>query len=139
MSSDLNNVNIIGRLVKNAEQRQLSNGKSLASFRLASGRSYNTASGEKKEETVFIDCTVFGKPAEILVKYTNKGSQLAIQGRLRQSSWEKEGVRQSKIEIVVEGFQFLGSNNSTNVSQSSGSPPVQPENEPSFSDDDIPF
>jgi single-strand DNA-binding protein len=66
--------------------------------------------GEMRETTCFVDMTAFGKQAEVLEKYVKKGSQLFIEGRLEYSTWEDKngGGKRSKLEVIVENFQFLG-------------------------------
>lgn len=109
MSTDLNNVIIIGRMTKDPELKYTQGGQSLANFYLANNRSY-AKDGEKKEIVSYFNCVVWGKPAEVIAQYCKKGSKLAITGRLQQRSWEdKEGGKRSTVEIVVENFQLLSS------------------------------
>jgi rfaE bifunctional protein kinase chain/domain len=77
---------------------------------LAVNRKFKTGDGEQKEEVLFVDCTAFGKPAEILAKYCQKGKPLFVEGRLKLDTWEDKqgGGKRSKISVVVENFQFLG-------------------------------
>lgn len=74
-------------------------------------RHYKTAGGEDREETCFIDCTAFGKPAEVLGQYVTKGRPLFVEGRLKYDQWDdKNGDgKRSKVSVIVENFQFLGS------------------------------
>ncbi len=68
------------------------------------------ATGEKKEAVTFVDCRLMGKQAEVLSKYTRKGSNLFVEGRLEFRSWDaKDGTKRSKLDVYVENFQFLGS------------------------------
>ncbi|EMY76274.1 single-strand binding family protein [Leptospira weilii serovar Ranarum str. ICFT] len=106
------------------------------------------SNGEKREESHFFDCEVWGKPADIMQQYCKKGKQIAIEGRLKQDTWETpEGKKASRIRIVVENFQFLGSrddsSSSPRESSSSGgnSYPSSPEyySPAPDGDDDIPF
>ena len=132
--SDINKVILIGRLVRDPELKNI-NGTALVSFSLASGRTY-THNGEKKEETVFIDCSLWGKMADIVNKYCSKGKQVCVSGYLKQNTWQdKEGNKRSKIEIVCENVQFLGGGKQERepVNQNS-----QPEKQIDY-DDDIPF
>ena len=107
MPTDINSVILIGRLVRDPEFKTLST-TSLVSFTLANNRTYNV-NNEKKEETVYIDCTAWGKLAEIIRQYCAKGKQVCISGRLKQNSWvNSEGKKHSKIEVVAENIQLLG-------------------------------
>lgn len=109
MANDLNKVTLIGRLTRDPEFKTV-NSTSLANFSLANGRVY-VVNGEKREETHFFDCEVWGKLAEIVRDYAKKGKQIAIEGRLQQSTWDTpEGKKASKIKIRVENIQLLGGN-----------------------------
>jgi len=107
MATDINSVILIGRLVRDPEIKII-NTTSLASFTIASNRTYSY-SGERREETLFIDCTAWAKLSEIVKQYCIKGKQVCVSGRLKQNIWKnQEGQTQSKIEIVVENLQLLG-------------------------------
>ena len=144
MGNDFNKAILIGRLTRDPELRYTPSGASVASFSLANGYSYKQGD-EKKETTSFFDCIVWGKPGEIIAEYAKKGQQLAIEGRLQQRSWDdQDGKERSKVEIVVEKFQFLGGKKESGSGQSDtpGTPAdnVPPfEDHAPFSDDDIPF
>lgn len=112
MANDLNRVTLIGRLTRDPEVKSIS-GTSVANFTLATNRTY-TVNGEKREETHFFDCDIWGKLADILKQYANKGKQIAIEGRLQQSVWDApDGKKNSKVRIRVENFQLLGGNASS--------------------------
>lgn len=107
MANDLNRVLLIGRLTRDPEIKTLSN-TSVCNFSIANNRVY-TANGEKREETHFFDCEVWGKLADVLKQYATKGKQIAIEGRLQQQIWDApDGKKNSKIKIRVENFQLLG-------------------------------
>jgi len=111
MANDINSVLLVGRLVRDPESKQLQSGTTLTTFSLASGRSY-TFNGEKRDETVFVDCTAWGKLGEIIVKFCSKGKQIAVRGRLKQDVWQgPDGKNRSKISVVIEDMQLLGSGN----------------------------
>ncbi|XDD51569.1 single-stranded DNA-binding protein [Leptospira sp. WS92.C1] len=146
MANDINRVTLVGRLTRDPEFKSI-NGTSLVNFSLANGRTY-VSNGEKREESHFFDCEVWGKPADIIQQYCKKGKQIAIEGRLKQDTWETpEGKKASRIRIVVENFQLLGSrddsSSSTREPASSGgnSYPSSPEyySPAPDGDDDIPF
>ncbi|MBI3395373.1 MAG: single-stranded DNA-binding protein, partial [Spirochaetia bacterium] len=74
----------------------------------ANNRNY-TANGERKEEVSFFNCIAWGRQAEIINQYCRKGKQVAIEGRLKQNSWQdKDGKKQSSVDIVIEQLQMLG-------------------------------
>ena len=80
----------------------------LAKFDMAINRKWSQ-NGEQKESTCFVDLTAWGRQAELLGQYVKKGSQLFVEGRLEYSTWESpEGGKRSKLEVVVENFQFVG-------------------------------
>jgi single-strand DNA-binding protein len=107
--ANFNKVILLGNLTRDVELRHTQGGQALAKFGMAMNRRYTTQSGEQKEETCFVDLTAWGKQAEILNQYVRKGSQLFVEGRLQYSTWEGEGGKRSKLEVVVENFQFVGS------------------------------
>ena len=79
-------------------------------FGLAVNHKYRTKSGEDREEVLFIDCSCFGRGAEIINQYCQKGKQLLVEGRLRYETWEDKqgGGKRSKHSVSVDNFQFLG-------------------------------
>jgi len=106
--ANLNKVLLIGRLTRDPETRSLKSGTSVVSFGLAVNRTYTKQeSGEKIEETCFLDLEAWGRTGETIARYMKKGRQIFIEGRLKLDTWEKEGVKQSKLRVVVETFQFI--------------------------------
>jgi len=147
--NDINTTTQIVRLTRDTETRYLSSGKSVTSFSGASSKSYSK-DGEKKETVSYFDFIAWGKSGEIISEYCKKGSRICVNGSLQQSRWDdQDGKKRSKIEIVVDNFQFLDGKKADD-SQASPEPrkDVQNsfnghevdsiENNP-FSDDDIPF
>ena len=111
--ADLNKVMLIGRLTRDPQLKYLPSQTAVCEFGLAVGRKFKTASGEQKEETAFIDCTLFGKGGEIFNQYMGKGRQVFIEGRLKYDTWEDKngGGKRSRLTVNVEEFQFLDSGN----------------------------
>ena len=109
--ASFNQVTLMGNLTRDIELKTTPKGSSIGSFGLAVNRKYTTESGEKKEEVTFIDLTIFGKGADILAKYTKKGNPLFVTGRLKLDSWDDKatGAKRSKLNVIVEDFQLLGS------------------------------
>lgn len=135
---DLNKVQLIGRLTRDPEIRTTPNGKNVASFSIATGYSWTDQSGQKKEQTEFHNIVAWGKLADIIGQYLKKGSQVYIEGRLTTRSWEKDGKKQYRTEIVTDNMIMLGSKqNSAPQSQQDSGPtdadPIKIDN------DDIPF
>lgn len=121
MSQDINRVFLIGRMTRDIEIKTTSGGGLIGKFSLASNR--KEKSGDTwTEKAGFFDCVFFGKTAEVLKQYTRKGSKICVEGSLRWSSWEgTDGKKQSKVEIQVEGFQFLDAKPSEQGHTSQGS------------------
>jgi single-strand DNA-binding protein len=108
MSRSVNQVVLLGRLTKDPELRQTPNGKSVGSFSLALNRSYkNQTSGEWVEETDFIDVVVWGNLAERAEKYLKRGQRVLVTGRLSQRSWEQDGQKRSKVEVVADDMTLI--------------------------------
>ena len=117
---------ITGNLTRDPETRTTPSGASVTGFSVAVNRVYRDANGEQKESVSFIDCSAWGKLGETIAQYARKGSGVLVSGRLDQHSWEDktDGKKRSRVEIVVEDFNFLGgggdrSGGSTGVSSSS--------------------
>ena len=106
-----NRVTLIGNLTRDPETKTLPSGTTLSEFGLAVSRHYKTAAGEEREDTCFLDCTAFGTQAEVIQRFCNKGKPLFVEGRLKYDQWDDRngGGKRSKISVVVENFQFLGS------------------------------
>ncbi|MBR3138538.1 single-stranded DNA-binding protein [Candidatus Saccharibacteria bacterium] len=104
---------ITGNLTRDPELRTTPNGSTVCSFSVAVNRVYRDASGEQKEDVSFIDCSAWGKLGEMIAQYAKKGSGVLVSGRLDQRSWEDktDGKKRSRVEIVVEDFNFAGSAN----------------------------
>jgi single-strand DNA-binding protein len=120
MANDLNKVILIGRLTRDPEFKTVGS-TSLANFSIACGRTWYDANKNKKEETHFFDCEVWGKLAEVLRDYAKKGQQLATEGRLVQQTWDTpDGKKASKVRVRVETFQLLGRPSGAGGGSSSG-------------------
>ncbi len=102
---------ITGNLTRDPELRTTPNGASVCSFSVAVNRVYKDSSGTQQEDVSFIDCSAWGKLGEMISQYAKKGSGVLVSGRLDQRSWEDKtsGAKRSRVEIVVEDFNFLGS------------------------------
>lgn len=101
-----NKIILIGNLTKDPELRYTPQGTPVASFRLAVNYRYRQ-SDELKQETMFIDNVIFGKQAETISRYLNKGSSVLVEGRLQERRWEVNGQQKSKFEVVAQSVRFL--------------------------------
>ena len=147
MATDINRVFLIGRATRDPELKTTQNGTAVGSFSIACNRSW-TQSGEKKEEVGFFNCTAWSKLAETIAQYVKKGDKIAVEGRLQQRTWEKDGQKHSVVEIVVDNVQFLGGKSDSKKAEGSlmgdvvadGSVKGFDQHQPSeFSGEDIPF
>ena len=98
----INSVTLCGRLVATPEASKVGEYQ-LAKFTIAVDRTYG-----KDKETDFFNCEVWGKSAEYATKYLTKGSPIAINGRLKQDTWEKDGKKQSRVIVVVDRLEGFG-------------------------------
>jgi len=108
MARSFNQVTLMGNLTRDPELRTTPNGQSVCSFSLALNRSYRNADGEWQEATDFIDIVAWGPLGERVAQYLTKGRPALVSGRLQSRSWEQEGVKRSKVEVVAQDVTFLG-------------------------------
>ncbi len=156
----INIATISGNLTRDAELRQTASGTSVLSFSVAVNERRPDGNGGWSDYPNYINCIVFGKRADSLSRFLGKGTKVAIQGRLHQSSWEKDGVKRSKIEVVVDQLDLMSRNQSQQQAQQYQQPvqqaapqpvqqqpyqpamvnvPQQQQVAPSMYDEDIPF
>lgn len=104
----INRVNISGNLTRDPDMRATSGGTQVMSFGVAvNDRRRNPKTGEWEDHPNFIDCTMFGTRAESISRFLSKGMKVAIEGKLRYSSWERDGQRRSKLEVIVDEIESL--------------------------------
>ena len=121
---------ITGNLTRDPELRTTANGSTVCGFSVAVNRVYKDSSGEQKEDVSYIDCSAWGRLGEMISQYAKKGSGVLVSGRLDQRSWEDktDGKKRSRVEIVVEDFNFVGTPRGEGGGSSSfsgGTPSVQ--------------
>jgi single-strand DNA-binding protein len=109
MARSLNQVTLMGNLTRDPELRQTPTGQNVTSFSLALNRAYKTANGEWQEATDYIDCVCWGPLAERVSQYLSKGRRCLVQGRLQSRSWEQDGNKRSKVEVLANDVTFLDS------------------------------
>ena len=104
----LNKATLIGNLTRDPELKSLPSGQKVASFSIATNRTWKDNNGAKQEAVEYHNIIAFGKQAEVIAQYCTKGNQLFIEGRIQTRSWEdKEGGKKVyRTEIIVENFQF---------------------------------
>jgi len=107
---DINQVVLIGRLTRDAEQKYTNLGLSVSSFAIAVNGRKKVGDHDYEDEASFFDMAVFGKTSESIQQYLTKGKQVCVVGRLKQDSWEQDGAKRSKVKVEVKTVQLLGSN-----------------------------
>ena len=150
--ADLNNVNLIGRLTRDAELKYIPNGTAVCKFSIAVNR-HRKNGDQWEDEANFFEIVLWGRQAESLEQYLVKGKQVGISGELRQERWQQDGQNRSKIEVVAKSVQLLGGGNNTGErgdydhgggkqeqrsSKRTGTQYTSRDNEDGFTDD-IPF
>lgn len=98
----------MGNLTRDPELKAIPSGQSVVSFSLALNRSYKDQSGEWKEATDYVDVTAWGPLAERVAQYCQKGKQVLVNGRIQSRSWEQDGQKRSKVEVLAQDVTFLG-------------------------------
>ncbi|MCC6239274.1 MAG: single-stranded DNA-binding protein [Phycisphaerales bacterium] len=126
--ANFNRVMLMGNLTRDPQLKYLTNQTPVVDFGLAVNRRF-TSNGEQREETTFVDCSAFGKTAETINQYCQKGKAIFVEGRLKYDQWEDKqgGGKRSKLSVVIENFQFIGSRDggSRQADDSSQAPPRQ--------------
>lgn len=107
MSKSINQVILMGNLTRDPELRTTPTGQSVCSFSLAVNRSWQGQDGQAQEAVDYFDVTAWGKLGELVNQYLSKGRKCLVQGRLSQRSWEQEGQKRSKVEVVANDVTFL--------------------------------
>ena len=136
----INRVAISGNLTRDPELRATQSGMQVLSLGVAvNDRRKNQATGEWGDYPNFVDCTMFGTRAEAVSRYLSKGSKVAIEGKLRYSSWEtKEGQRRSKLEVIVDEIELMSRRDGQAAPAVATAAPVHAEPLDVY-DEDIPF
>lgn len=158
--SSFNRVILLGNVTRDPEVRYTPKGSAVTELGIAVNRQYSTEGGEKREETTFVDVTLWGRTAEVAAQFLKKGRPVLIEGRLQLDTWEDKqtGQKRSKLRVVGENMHLLGGRPEASQGAGSGSysgaanrtaAPSQPAHDvPEHSvedfgdappDDDIPF
>ncbi len=150
----INKAMVFGNLTRDPELKTLPNGTSVCSFSVATTRTYKDRDGKRVETPDYHNIVLFMKLAELAAQYLKKGSSVYIEGRLQTQSWEKEGVKHYRTEIVADSMQFgprtgggegnsssapqnTSANNSANSAPAQGNAPEYPTED--INPEDIPF
>jgi single-strand DNA-binding protein len=104
---NINNCQIIGRVTRDPEARNLPSGSMVVNIGIATNRTWKNSEGVKQEEVEFVNAVAFGKLADIIKQYVVKGQLIYIQGRLKTDSWEaKDGTKRSATKVIIENMQM---------------------------------
>ncbi|MGQ0629202.1 MAG: single-stranded DNA-binding protein [Phycisphaerales bacterium] len=133
MAGSFNQVILLGNLTRDIELKYTPSQTAVATFGIATNRSWTSPTGEKKEEVTFVDCEAWGKQAEVMKQYLTKGRAVFVQGRLKLDTWKdkNDGSNRSKLKVVVEEFRFVDGPRSgqsgpgPSAGDESGAPQVQ--------------
>lgn len=136
---NVNSVTIVGRLTRAPELKALPSGQQVASLSIATDRVFNDRDGRKQEQTEFHNVVVFGKSAENCGRYLEKGQMVMVQGRLQTRSWEKDGQKQYRTEIVADQVQFGPKSGGAPAAAKAAYPAVPDYPEEEINVNDIPF
>jgi single-strand DNA-binding protein len=109
MARSINQVVLMGNLTRDPDLRQTPNGQNVCSFSLALNRSYKDQSGEWKDATDYVDIVAWGPLGERVAQYLSKGRRCFVQGRLQSRSWEQDGQKRNKLEVLANDVTFLDS------------------------------
>ena len=141
----LNKAMIYGNLTRDPEKRALPSGQSVVSFTVATNRTYTDKDGKKQDQTEYHDVVAFAKLADVMAQWLKKGRPVYLEGRLQTRSWEQDGVKRYRTEIVADNFQFGADGSSRSAggdapaaaAPAMGTAPEYPEEE--INPEDIPF
>jgi len=145
---NVNKVILIGNITRDPEVKFTPKGTATCEIGLAINRTY-TVGDEKKEEVTFVDVTLWGRTAEVAGEYAKKGRPLYVEGRLQLDTWEDKtsGQKHSKLKVVGDNIQLLGSRSDSGEPRQQEAPPTGPRKltpkpaprQPADEQDDIPF
>ena len=150
--ANLNKVFLMGNLTRDPELRYTPSGQPVCEFGIAINRTFSGRDGEKREETCFVDITMWGKRGVVISEYFTKGRPIFIEGRLQLDQWDTPDGRRSKLKVVAENFEFIGGRGGSSENtqrRTSSKPPARqqadddsdglPEGDFDVTDDEIPF
>lgn len=142
----LNKAMIFGNLTRDPEMKALPSGMQVCSFSVATNRTYTDRDGKRQESVDYHNVVAFGKQAEVIAKYLTKGRGIYVEGRMQTRSWDKDGQKQYRTEIIMDRFEF-GPSSGGGAPASTASAPAKDSGAPVLPDypseeinpEDIPF
>ena len=140
---NVNRCELSGRVTRDGELKSTTGGTAVLTFGLAFNDRKRNAAGTWEDVPNFIDCVLYGKAAEGLAQYIEKGRHVFVAGKLKYSSWEKGGQRRSKIELIIDTIDLASGSNGGKQQQTQQAQPTyatpQEYEQPDLYDEDIPF
>jgi single-strand DNA-binding protein len=123
--ASFNKVVLIGNVTKNLELKFTPKGKAVTKIGLAINRYWTNDAGERKEDVTFVDVDVFGRTAENCAQYLSRGKSVLVEGRIKLDTWDDKqtGQKRSRLGVVAESVQFLGSRTEQGDAQSAAEAP----------------
>lgn len=104
----MNKTILLGNITRDIDVKVTTGGLTIALFSIAVNRKWKDKQGQQQEEVSFVEISAFGKQAEIVAQYFQKGSKILVEGRLKQDQWEdQQGQKRSKLGVILEGFDFV--------------------------------
>jgi len=151
--ASLNKVFLMGNLTRDPELRYTPSGQPVCDFGIAVNRTFKGRDGQQRDETCFVDVTMWGKRGVVISEYFAKGRPIFIEGRLQYDTWEGANGRRSKLKVVADNFEFIGGRGPDGSSGSKGGasehrqasapredePREAPDSSFDVTDDEIPF
>src|SRR5438067_2897385 len=109
--ANYNKIILVGNLTRDPQLRYLPSQMAVVDFGLAVNHKFKTKTGADREDVLFIDCSCFGRGAEVINQYCQKGKQLLVEGRLKLDTWDDKqtGQKRSRHKVTIDNFQLLGS------------------------------
>ena len=129
--ANFNKVMLMGNLTRDPELRYTANGSAVAGFGLAVNRKFKQGD-EWKDDVCFVDITAWGKQGENCAEYLSKGRPVFVEGYLKFSTWESDGQKRNKLEVVANSVQFLGFRDNSQGG-------ISTNQDTASSEDDVPF
>lgn len=136
--ASFNRVVLLGNVTRDIEVKYTQGGTAVTELGLAVNDRRKGQDGEWIEETTFVDVTLWGRTAEVAGEYVSKGQPILIEGRLKLDTWEKDGEKRSKMRVVGETMQLLGSKQEGGAPKQRSEKP-KPGRQESFTDEEVPF
>ena len=137
--ANVNKVILIGNLTRDPQLSYTPNQAAVVQLGMAINRNWTGKDGNKQNETCFVDCVMFGKRAEVINQYLQKGDPLFVEGRLTFDSWQaQDGTKRNKLKVTVENFEFLGdAQNGTGTGPPQKPPQAEQQSDVKLASDEI--